>query len=1134
MSSYRRVSHAASDEITPLSKGDRTLSSIMPLLGPPSMPVDFNVEDRLSHEQWPVEKLFEDKQVYLENSISTMVMRTHNPFVTNVLMPLKYHDAISFVWSKWHAHRTLAAQTPQGAPPERVTQSREQFRAVMNRYELGFVVNAESLVNPEGEFALALDLATVAVAFGDLFEQLGLTALLQRKHYHRERLRRLHDPFANAADVFAYEKLFWDIVRKDPKGLGFYTLREEVKKAQREIISTAAVLPEGLKSLLAAGEANQFYYFYGPGARTNVEYGSDAIGRRVADLQLHVVREIELDRNGVRVRPMHRVKTIGDHFRLEDYASDCLPSAYRSCSRTIKVFDMSEPRGVFKPIDFLAALRATARFNADGSLDLQRHEALAADPISKSRRAGLPVVDGFIDMFLFLKDDQTSYGVTKYLGQMEDEALPMSAVRATAETIVARVLEGKTTTNVQADLQAGLRLINKIFNKKLTEADVNNIATVVATGSANEYGTHDLDVLEASVATTEGNFLPAGYGSVAGLYTIANVDPNSKVGRALGKETIATADAFVGAIDELHRAFAPLFHTDHPIMSGKAVPEHFTSSFQRGSRAQREMHAKISFAQTFIDAPKAPLYVHSRADTTTLPPADGSLEKAPELLKEASVDGDEATKAVVNAARARLASGATPAVRRAFATSESIRDFCTAYEASPFAAAYKRHATATASDPAARAAANTTSFSLFASTHLAEQLAAPSTAFVNVMHNLVDAVTSAAAVRATNMERTLAAWATTPPTGAAAPAAARSTGSAAVRSRLVVAPHALDKVASAGVLSMHSGINRNIEPDFTTDEDLGSNQFTPLLVGTTEYLGKDVADYTNNYRRRYRAVANETDGLLRAAMMLVLQAPVHFNTFERFYHNNVRVPLAILGERPLRRYEAASVIFVAPGEELGEIAWTNYNIMLSSNAMTKQHEGNASIWACAVVKDEARTYLAEDVFVTGYYGGESLEPYSPETYDPANLDTATASVFYFLCPVGSLRGPSSVSKTHDITGRYRSDIIENRLTETALRLVVNKPHYPSALYYSQVYQWNKLRVLAVDETEYFKVDGRADNTVTHQTMQYMWNPVTGTFSEAILNTDHFGQNIYEGHGDLRTMGAAMMYKDCAYKFAPTD
>ena len=40
------------------------------------MPADFNVEDRLAHEQWPVEKLFEDKQLYLENAISTMVMRT--------------------------------------------------------------------------------------------------------------------------------------------------------------------------------------------------------------------------------------------------------------------------------------------------------------------------------------------------------------------------------------------------------------------------------------------------------------------------------------------------------------------------------------------------------------------------------------------------------------------------------------------------------------------------------------------------------------------------------------------------------------------------------------------------------------------------------------------------------------------------------------------------------------------------------------------------------------------------------------------------------------------------------------------------------------------------------------------------
>jgi len=1149
--SYRRVQHPASDEIQPLSKGDRTLSSIMPMLGPPAMATNFNVEDRLPHEQWPVEKLFEDKQLYLENAISTMVMRTHNPFVTNVLLPLQYHDSITFMWTKWHAHRTLAAQTPQGAPPERVTQSREKFRASMNRYQLGFIVNAESLVNPEGEFALALDLANVAVAFGDLFEQLGLTALLQRKHVHRERLRQAHDPYANAADVFAYEKLFWDAVRKDPSGRGFYMLREEVKKAQREIISSAAVIPEGLKSLLAAGSGNQDYYFYGPGARRNVEYGSDAVGNTAAQLELHVVREIELDRSGVRVRPLHRIKTIGDHFRLEDYSSHCRPAEYRSCARTIKVFDMSDTRGVFKPVEFLTALRATERFDASGKLS-PFHGQLARAPLAMSRRAGVPLGDNnFVDMFLYMKDDGGSYDVATVIGQMEDAAMPYSALRATAETIVHHILE--TEPNARSNLNSGQTLINKIFVKEIKEGDADAISTMLASAgltssesnvpvSGNEFGAHDLDVLETHENLPEnGSYLPPGFGSVAGLYTIASVSPSSRLGRAIGAETIGIANDFVSTVDAVHGKLKDIFSTTHPILGGNNVPAHFSSIYPEGTPARQDMHGKIMLAQTLLDTNKAPLMYHGKpsagdetivdADETTAAP-----ELAEPLVGPIADDVSEQEAEIIDAARDQLAQSASPATRAAFATTESIRKFRAAYAASPFASAYKRSMMGKATEPEARAAADTTSFGLFATTHMISPAVIEAPAVLsNVLHHLVEAVTAGTAFRSNQIEAKLAQWQTTPPTvvarAAAKPATPAFYSSHAPRmTRLVVPPSALRKLSGAAAKMFSVAESRHAP---TSIDNVFAFSKAPLDEIRDKYKEHKPA-LTPQMKRKHAKVNTERDPLMRLVLHQLLFAPITFETFEKLYDNDVRVPLSILGERPLRRYEAASIIFVAPGDELGEIAWTNFDMFLASNAMTKQHEGNASIWACAIIKDEARTFLAEDVYVTGYYGGESLKAYSRAEFDPANLNKTSASVFYLLVPYGSLRGPEAVAKTHDVRGFYRADIIENRLTETARRLVVDRPHYASALYYNLVYPWSGLRVLSVDEADYFKVDGRADNTVTHQTMQWMWNAHTGEWSSAILNTDHFGQNIYEGHGELRTMGSAAHYREMNYNFPPTD
>jgi len=1178
----RRIQHPVSDEMFSVTKGDRTLSNLLPVLGPPQSPLDFNVEDRLSHEKWPVEKLFEGKQIYLENALSTMVKRTHNPFVTDLIMPLTYYDGISFVWSKWHGNRTLAAQTPVGAPPERVTQQRTKFRSTMNRYELGFVVHAETLDNPEGEFALALDLATVGVAFGDTFEQLGLTALLQRKNYHRERLRKFHEQYSNAAELFAWEKLFWDIIRKDPSGRGFYTLAEEVKKAQRTIISSDVIVPEGFKSLLARGPANEDYYIYGDGARGNVVLGADNIGRNVATgLRIHVVREIEIDKDGMQVRPMHRVKTIGDHFRLEDYLSDCKPEDYRSCSRTIKVFDMSETRGVFKPVDFLYALNHTERFQNDGKVGrlVPKHGDLARNVASKAMAAHLTLKDGFADMFLYKSDDNTEYKVVDVLGQMEEVAMPYEAVRATAQTFALRLVES-LGAGIRDNLQKGRDLINRIYNKTLTEDDFNNLTKTASNAggvvngvlSGNSYGAHNLDAYDVS-NVRQGGFLPAGAGHVAGVFSMADVS-NEKVREAIGNENIKVAQNFKSAVTALHSAASSMFSESHIAFNPASTPNHFKSSFAEASQAGQKANSIIAFAQNLIDANKAPLYFTGAAanDASNIDLAKGVLGN----VEGATADEQQ----VLQAVRASIADTASPDTRAKFKNAETLAEFRSQYEQSPFASAYSRLLAQRASDPTeASELRKNKSFTQFATRHLTDLLGSGSiTSVGSVMNGVVDAVKSGRAMTASSIEEQLQKWASAASAGSSSrgiASLASLPASGSVLTRFTVSPSAMAEAVTKNVagsanfaLASPTDITRtiNLQNQFEVSNaeavstaslntlfahsnarpfNASNNNVDFAMSGADPDLNTYVDTYVNvvgagnidqntNLKVKWAKAVSERDTLVQLGALLLLLAPASRETFEKLYHNDVRVPVAILGERPLRRYEAASCIFAAGGGELGEIAWSKFDVHLSSNAMTKEFEGNASIWACAIVKNEERYFLAEDVLVTGYFGGESLRPFTRESFKPEQLDNESASVFYFLVPIGSLRGPESVQKTHDIRGFYTPDLIEQRLTPSARGLVTDRPHYPSALYYSQVYAFNRLQTLSMEDSDLFKVDGRHDNTITHQTMQWLWHPQTGKHSEAIMNTDHFGQNIYEGHGDLRTMGAAMHYKEMNYNFSPTD
>ena len=1208
----RRIQHPASDEMFAVSKGDRTLSNLLPILGPPQQPLDFNVEDRMSHERWPVEKLFEGKQIYLENALSTMVKRTHNPFVTNLIMPLKYYNGITFIWTKWHGNRTLPAQTPVGAPPERVTQQRTRFRSTMNRYELGFVVNAETLDNPEGEFALALDLATVGVAFGDMFEQLGLTALLQRKNYHRERLRKFHEPYGNAADLFAWEKTFWDIIRKDPTGRGFYTLAEEVKKAQREIISSDVIVPEGVKSLLAAGSGNQDYYIFGDGARGNVRYGADNIGTSVATgLRVHVVREITIDKDGIRVAPLHRVKTIGDHFRLEDY-TDCRPEEYRSCARTIKVFDMSESYGTFKPVDFLSALRHTERFEdaGNGSLLVKRHADLARNVQSKAVQAQLnlkhpnnPALDGFADMFLYKDAENTKYLVAKVLGQTEEQGIPYDAFRKSAETIAVRIVD-TAGPGIRSRIAAGLNLINRIYGKKIERGDLELLAVIADEAAAaaaeapavvaqaspnvlpgNEFGSHDLDAFNSPTFNLPeaGGYLPPGFGSVAGLYTIASADSNSRIGKAIGEDTRRVADHFTQAVDTLFSALSPLFANEHMAFTGEHVPTHFKSSFADGSRAAIATNAKIAFAQNLLDSSKAPLWYNGASSSA------GSHSQSADLgtpLADAIAGVEsEAEALVLNAVRTALADSATPASRAAFSTSQSIAAFRQQYENSGFASAYSRYMTQRTSDAGSRnAAKNNKSFELFATSYLTDMLAggdSSMSALASVVNGVVGVVSRGETISANRIEGQLASWATNPaPVRASNVHSGASAASApgSVLTRLTVSPSALARAlvkhpehattwALSSPISTNDVVNLSDHRAVSDAESMSKSSLVTLFAHSAsspfsyggelragakrsrdayahsgvlpanvplDILGTKPADVNANFEGRFNRASAERDVLVNIGIKLLLLAPITYDTFERLYNADVRVPVSILGERPLRRYEAASCIFAAGGEQLGEIAWSKYDVHLSSNAMTKDFEGNASIWAAAVVKREERYFLAEDVLVTGYLGGESLKPFTAETFRPEQLDRNSQSVFFFLVPYGSLRGSEAVQRTHDIRGFYAPDLIEQRLTESARGLVVDRPHYPSALYYQQVYKFGRLRTISVDDADYFKVDGRTDNTITHQTMQWLWHHKNDKWDDAIMNTDHFGPNIYEGHGDLRVMGISKHYKDAGYNFSPVD
>ena len=74
--------------------------------------------------------------------------------------------------------------------------------------------------------------------------------------------------------------------------------------------------------------------------------------------------------------------------------------------------------------------------------------------------------------------------------------------------------------------------------------------------------------------------------------------------------------------------------------------------------------------------------------------------------------------------------------------------------------------------------------------------------------------------------------------------------------------------------------------------------------------------------------------------------------------------------RPFRRYRMGTGILCQAGEALGNTFRGHKDFQMTDNIIAKTHIGHYTMWHKAVVVDDRRLYLAEDMFCSGYVGGE--------------------------------------------------------------------------------------------------------------------------------------------------------------------
>jgi len=1233
-----RVRGAYSDERQAASKGDATLDVLSAMFGPPVNAVEYRPSAQQRFESWSLRQAYEGKVRYLATTISTLVRQSHNSFVTRYIFPLREEHEMTFTAQRYIDDRGLAPQTAPGAPAEYVTSGLDQATFRMQRYALATIMSTEALKSPQGKTVFLRNLTNVGMTFADTMEQLALNEMTRRKMVLRERNRlNDHSHYQNIEDVWAVEVSNFGGVQKGDRG--FYVQSERAKLAMNEYIPTDAIVPEGTRTRVALDPAENEYYRAGPEARARVKLGGDSLGNTGASRQrIHAVRTWTIDRSGVRVAPLERTVTIGDHFRLSDYVQ-CTDADYRSCMRTTSVFDLSTGGGDFTSVTLRHALGCVERWNDDGTLR-REHRLLARDPHGHLTEAGLPARlahdDGaLLDMFLYRVDtrDGTRFELARYLGHMEYAALPDDAVTACGRSLHAALVRDMLSADDVRALDAGLRLVADVYAVSWNAADAARFAAgdvgpngVVVGNDVG--GPNILDSDDARKRILEDKALPFGLGSVSGLRTLAKLyDGSQPVGSA-----VRTAAEFARALEKYYDAVCCLVHPSHPAIQPDNCPAWARSSMT-GSLGDRH-NAINALGQNLLDHNKSPL--HRSVEDDAIP----AFDPATAPLKH----GSEAEKQAFIAFVALVWRFLSPGARRVLMNEEEVVKLETKYVRSRLGHAYRdAHPDKDVRTFAGLVAVYTAGFVTESGATVGGAALPTRRGWANwldrVLRGVVKRDNDGATFASDTIDTTFEAWsrdlsterldeavdetkktvitrlvvpysvfaAATPaqraglafaspfnvsqplvdpsPENAAAIEASRRDSRRDVRATFVFTNASLSAAtmvrsgathhAMRGVARRERAYGRDVDEEYSEedepafrrragakrrrDEDEDDEYGDALAAAPPTFAASDFVDVggggtlvvNRQLEERYaRAARDCKNALVRAAVQLVLLAPVHADTFDRFEQHDVRVPIDIIGERPDARFRTQSIIYACPGEngEMGAIAYMPMDAQMSNNATNKDVSVHVSQYFTCYILQPERYFIAEDVIVVGYDGGMGLRPHRAaaalagdedggRALLPRGRDTTPggASCYYFALPYGSLRGPNKVPVVHDLRGRFNPAFFEGRINAERLAGAA-APHYASAPYYNMLHMLFAKPSPSPAERDFLHAAAARENTLTFQGHQWLFKPSTGTLEHLILNRGHLGMNVYQGMANAFAQAGSAPFQDCHYleRYTPID
>lgn len=1094
-----------------LMSNTHIVTDLEQLVGPSNKPYTYSHSQDISHELATVLENHAGRAEILGVFLSNLYAETENVWLFKLFRLERFGDQ-NWETYTYDFESGIAEERPSQSGPPTGGWKQSKQRGQLKRYQYGVKALIDGLKDPKGQMVWYAQTVQCAQSFIRALESLCLTQLINARAFYLSFWAEAADFTVNLAARATLECATFDAFHRYQNACGtiLNLVNDAFAQSQRGKV-TAVIFPEGLRSLIAFDPQKQEFFRRGTEAVQFQDLGADAPslqGKLLnTDVSVYIASPINASAQGVYKDLMKRTMESGGWTGIGLYNSENMtPEEYKSSHTTPHPFSFNKNN--FKPFTALDALKVCGRFDAAGNLS-PIHDRLAKEVNTIATNAGLSIVNGEIDMFLY-NADKTSGPAPKAAvwGHVDAFALVPEALKWHAETMKIHLLK-QLMADEYAGYVAGESLKKDIRNQPLLDEDVIWMQTIqpnTARGIAPGHMCGGPKLIEvpasqdyASITSQKGTYMTRGVGgSSAGLLVLSLLDGTKFP--YIAPEVFKSAKSYWVAVEKMYDALVEIYGTDHPFLSSTYVPLVFASDDD--SEWGRRYKGMLNFAYNVLDG-SPPIVQFASVARANLP--------QPPSLQLDSLAGSR------YAAFDNLRANTDAAVRDVFAKATNITALHDKFNGGPMAQAYRQYASekARTSQVVVAVATIADPFDDFIDKEVVPRVAKgaddahKSWIFGRLLAHIIAATNANAAytfqtarldglTNDASYDAYKSALAATSTVGGA-------NNTTFYNTRLVIDPARVyeyqqdaknvyrNNIRIASPLNSTAGVTdiskfnaqlqrqQASQPVDLTASTI-SSQARPIAVPqqprmpfstsvssapptawsevgidvVTDAYGRSSTKPNENLLTRLEIAKKRKDTFVRIGAMMALMAPIREQIIAAWYEKNIYYLCDFLLIRPRKTYVTLCAIWLAIDKEVGMAAYALPDVRRGIDPIRKLVFDNWSMYLGVVITDASRIIVTPDLCIVDYKRGETLDVVLPPALEKLQKVGDDPSMYVIMQPGFSVVGPkATVPKVFSITGRFANTYAQDRNRPGQMFDPSNKPHYSSVFLTTLMYSFDK-------------------------------------------------------------------------------